>query len=337
MKKSFYLGLFLMIMCVSGGCGEDNSSKEFGNLSDSGADSVPLTSSSSTWPSDAGLSGHETEQSEDKYPGKDIRIMIPESPNTLVFENDKAVIDYSNSGEGYFTAKYSGSSPKVKLRLETPGGLTYTYDLFKEEFDTFPLTDGDGNYTVNVYENIKGNDYISCLFGSFEVKLKDEFGPALFPNQFVSFDEKSASVQKSNELSSSCTGELEIVSVIYDYVTKNIKYDYELASSPPTGYLPEPDKTLSTGKGICLDYASLMAAMLRCHMIPTRLEVGYANDAYHAWISVYTAEKGWINGIIEFDGNSWSLVDPTFGANMDSSKLKKFIGDGSNYTVSKIF
>jgi transglutaminase-like putative cysteine protease len=80
-----------------------------------------------------------------------------------------------------------------------------------------------------------------------------------------------------------------------------------------------------------------MAAMLRSQQIPTRLEVGYAKDAYHAWVSVYTTETGWLNGLLEFNGNTWTLVDPTFGANNSESSLKKFIGDGSNYTLQKLY
>ena len=80
-----------------------------------------------------------------------------------------------------------------------------------------------------------------------------------------------------------------------------------------------------------------MTSMLRSQRIPTRLEVGYAQDAYHAWISVYTEETGWLNGIIEFDGNVWTLVDPTFGANTSDKALKKFIGDGSNYVLQKMY
>ena len=45
----------------------------------------------------------------------------------------------------------------------------------------------------------------------------------------------------------------------------------------------------------------------------------------------------WLNGIIEFDGNVWTLVDPTFGANTDDKTLKKFIGDGSNYILQKMY
>ena len=74
--------------------------------------------------------------------------------------------------------------------------------------------------------------------------------------------------------------------------------------------------------------------MLRSQRIPTRLEVGYAGEAYHAWISVYLEETGWVDNIIEFHGSSWSLMDPTFAAGTgNSSSLKQFIGDGTNYVV----
>ena len=39
------------------------------------------------------------------------------------------------------------------------------------------------------------------------------------------------------------------------------------------------------------------------------------------------------NGIIQFDGVNWSLMDPTFAANAGSKQLKSFIGDGSNYVT----
>lgn len=77
--------------------------------------------------------------------------------------------------------------------------------------------------------------------------------------------------------------------------------------------------------------------MLRSQGIPARLEVGYAGSAYHAWISAYVEEKGWINGIIEFDGTSWSLMDPTFSANTEREELKRFIGDGSNYLLKFVY
>ena len=100
------------------------------------------------------------------------------------------------------------------------------------------------------------------------------------------------------------------------------------------GYLPQVDEVLETRKGICLDYSSLMASMLRTQGIPTRMEIGYAGTAYHAWISCYLKEIGWVNGIIQFDGKNWSMMDPTFTSTSNEKsdkKLKEFIGDGSNY------
>ncbi|MBQ1472846.1 MAG: transglutaminase domain-containing protein, partial [Lachnospiraceae bacterium] len=88
-------------------------------------------------------------------------------------------------------------------------------------------------------------------------------------------------------------------------------------------------------KGICFDYASLMSALLRSQQVPTKLVVGYSGTAYHAWISVYISEIGWVDNIIEFDGSNWSLMDPTLAANKanSSSAVKEYVGDGSNYTV----
>ena len=76
-----------------------------------------------------------------------------------------------------------------------------------------------------------------------------------------------------------------------------------------------------------------MTAMLRSQQIPTKLEVGYAGEVYHAWISCYVDEIGWVDNIIEFNGETWSLMDPTLAANNNSSAVQEYIGDGSKYVV----
>jgi hypothetical protein len=48
-----------------------------------------------------------------------------------------------------------------------------------------------------------------------------------------------------------------------------------------------------------------------------KARLGYANSAdgtviYHAWIDVYTPKIGWITNAIEFNGETWSLIDLTF-------------------------
>ena len=131
--------------------------------------------------------------------------------------------------------------------------------------------------------------------------------------------------------------DLEVVSEIYNFMIKNVVYDHEEAASVQSGYIPDVDEVLSTKTGICLDYAALMTTMLRSQRIPTRMEIGYAGTAYHAWLSTYIEDVGWVNGMIEFDGTDWSLMDPTFASNMKDKSLKDFIGDGSNYSVKYIY
>jgi hypothetical protein len=276
---------------------------------------------------------------------KDVSTLRDNTPHCLVptadglheTHNENASIDYSHSDEGYVAVSYTGSCSKVKLRIKGSDEVVYTYDLSGNGYEFFPLTSGDGEYSVTVYENISGNDYSTCLFENISVTITNEFGPSLYPNQYVNFSSDSKAVAKASELAEGAENDLDVVSNIYDYIISNISYDYSKASDPPTGYVTDIDAILADGSGICLDYAALMAAMLRSQQIPTRLEVGYAKDVYHAWISVYIADVGWLNGIVQFDGNTWTLVDPTFGANTADSSLKKFIGDGSNYTLQKIY
>lgn len=263
--------------------------------------------------------------------------LVPVADGVDETHNDVASIDYSNASDGYICANYTGSCPKVKLRITSPDSTVYTYDLHGGGYETFPLSSGNGDYEVTIYENISGTNYSTCLYEKVSVTLTDEFGPFLYPNQYVNFNADSEVVAKGAELASTATTDIEVITNIYDYITSNITYDYEKASDPPTGYTTDVDAILESGTGICLDYAAVMTSMLRSQRIPTRLEVGYAQEAYHAWISIYTEETGWLNGIIEFDGNMWTLVDPTFGANTNDKTLKKFIGDGSNYTLQKMY
>ena len=104
------------------------------------------------------------------------------------------------------------------------------------------------------------------------------------------------------------------------------------------GYLPVLDTVLAEKKGICFDYAALMAGMLRSQGIPCKLVVGYAGTAYHAWISVWTEASGWVEGAIYFDGTTWQRMDPTFASSgKGSESIMKYIGDGSNYTVKYLY
>lgn len=261
-------------------------------------------------------------------------VLIPEASGTTTYGTDIVTFDASHTDQGYMMVQYRGTNQKVKLQLAAPDGSTYTYLLSQGgEYETFPFSAGNGTYSVSLLENVSDDMYSIAFAQDIAVTGIDEFTPFLYPNQYVNFTADSNTVKKGEKLAKGAHSDLEVVENIYHYVIENISYDNDKASSVTYGYLPSVDDTLKSGTGICFDYASIMTAMLRSQGIPTKLDVGYAGEAYHAWISAYVDDKGWIDNIIEFDGTSWELMDPTFAANSDDKSLKEFIGDGDNYTL----
>ncbi|MDO4187864.1 MAG: transglutaminase-like domain-containing protein [Lachnospiraceae bacterium] len=265
-------------------------------------------------------------------------VLTPVASGNSLLSSDNMTVDISNASEGYIIIRYSGDSEKTKFQITGPSQVTYTYNIAASEDVVIPLSSGSGSYMLTAYESIGNDQYAACFSDEFNVNITNEFGPFLYPNQYVDFNENTKAVTKAKELVSSASCDLEAVGLIYDFVINNVTYDQEEAKTVETNYLPDVDEVMDTGKGICFDYASLMAAMLRSQGIPTRLEIGYAKDAYHAWISVYTKDQGWIGGVIQFDGSNWTLMDPTLASNSkDISKIKSFIGDGSSYTVKYMY
>ena len=262
------------------------------------------------------------------------KVLTPSADGVTVYQNDFASIDASNTSQGYVMVKYNGTNEKVKLRITCPDQSCYTYLISdRGAYDTFPLTAGNGSYALQVLENVAGDTYTVSLAQSINVSIEDEFLPFLYPNQYVNFHTDSKAVSKGCDLAKDTYSDLDVVQNIYNYVIKNISYDTEKAQNVSYGYVPDVDDTLSSKKGICFDYAALMTSMLRSQNIPTKLEVGYSGDAYHAWISIYIDDKGWVDDIIQFNGNTWQIMDPTLAATNDSAAVKKYVGDGSHYVV----
>ena len=259
----------------------------------------------------------------------------PEAPQTKVLGTDTLIIDISNTSQGYVMARYTGSADKAHIQIIGSDGIDYKYFLApSDSFTPLPLTCGDGTYEIDGYEHVADSKYSVLFRESTEVSLENELLPFLYPSQYVSFTADSKAVSTAAEISAGVSSDLDAVAEIYHYVIDHISYDEEKAQSVASGYLPDVDETLETGKGICFDYAALTTAMLRCQNIPTQLEIGYSGDIYHAWISVYTEESGWIDNIIEFTQDGWTRMDPTFAAGNDNSEtVLEYIGDGSNYVT----
>ena len=261
-------------------------------------------------------------------------VLVPEAAGTAVHSCDSATVDVSNISEGYIMANYHGTSSKVKLQITGPDGVTYTYNLHGG-YETFPVTAGNGTYTIGVFENISETKYSTALSFTVDAGIANEFGPYLYPNQYVNFNASSLPVSKAVELAYTANTDLEVVENVYNYIIDHFTYDYDKAKSVVSGYLPVVDDVYRANTGICFDYAAVMATMLRSQNIPTRLEVGYMGEEYHAWISIYIEDIGWINGIIEFDGSTWNLMDPTFAST--SKSPSDFITEDSKYLTKYVY
>ena len=280
-----------------------------------------------------------TKQSESSQDTKGSRdntpvVLTGQADGTVTYGCESVTIDASHISEGYIMVSYTGTNEKVKLQITGPDEVVYTYDLHGD-YETFPLTAGSGSYTVGVFENIEGTSYSTLFTQTIDVKIDDEFGPYLYANQYVNFNGDSKVVEKAEELSKPCNDDLDVIEQVYNYMISNFTYDYDKAESVQSGYLPDVDEVFEAQTGICFDYAAVMAAMLRSQRIPTRLEVGYAGDVYHAWISTYIEEQGWVNGIIQFDGKNWELMDPTFAST--SSKPEDFITNTDEYITKFVY
>ena len=267
---------------------------------------------------------------------KPATLPVKAEPKTgvTVYENKKASVDASNLSEGYVMVRYTGGKQvRIKVLITGENGVTYTYNLNNTGVaETFPLTEGNGRYSIKVYENTTGTKYALAFSTQVDLTLRNVFLPYLYPNQYVNYTADCNTVKKAAELTAGKTSDLDKVSAIYYFVTDNFTYDYDLAKTVQSGYLPNVDQALSTKKGICFDYAAVMASMLRSQNIPCKLVVGYAGTIYHAWIDVYIEGVGWVDKVIYFDGKSWTMMDPTFvSTGKHSSSILNYVTNEANY------
>lgn len=236
-----------------------------------------------------------------------------------------AGIDSSNIGRGVVGVKYTHSSgQKIKV-IVSKGGSKYTYNLNSlSGFEYFPLQMGNGTYKVTIYKNISGTSYSTIKSYSLDVNLANSSIVYLNSIQNIKWTSSTNAVVKARSLAAGKGTEAK-VKAIYEYVVTNIKYDRSKVNTLSYSYIPNVSSTFSTRKGICYDFASTFAAMLRGVSIPTRLVMGNSSNVngYHAWNEVL------ING-------SWVIIDTSYDSQLkQAGKSYSMIKSSSQYSKSK--
>lgn len=229
-----------------------------------------------------------------------------------------------NTNDSTVAVNYEATDySKYKVAV-TKDNNTYYYNLTSKN-EVYPLQMGNGKYTVSLYENVSGKKY--KLVESDKINLSsDKLSVFLSSSQNINWDSNSTTSKLATKLTKDLDTDEKKVEAIYNYVIENIDYDYEEAYNVKSGYIPNPEEVLSSNKGICYDYSSLLAAMLRSQDIPTKLVKGTSTNTstYHAWNEVY------ING-------KWNVIDTTVDASaLDSSSIS-LLKDSDNYNAKKIY
>lgn len=248
-------------------------------------------------------------------------------PNTVYA--DQVTIDKSEAVKGII--KVSCNVPgdqKIKMIIQKDD-QRYVYDLKNmTEGETFPLQMGNGEYKISLLKNITDNKYAPISSDTVTLNLEDDKLVFLQSIQNISWTANTQAVKKAMELVKGFKNGDVYLDKIYEFVISNYRYDFEKAATVQTGYIPVVDDTYFSKKGICYDYSSMFAAMLRSYGIPTRLVKGYSNkvEGYHAWNEVYNEKT-----------KSWIVIDTTYDAQLKllkkKTELKKSTTDYKNVNL----
>ncbi|MDD2580160.1 MAG: transglutaminase-like domain-containing protein [Eubacteriales bacterium] len=235
------------------------------------------------------------------------------------------------------------------ILMDTAGTQLYTYDIVeRDRYVGIPLNKGNGTFKLMIASHAPefgANAYLPEMEHQFSVSLSSSLRPYTASSVKVNFSRGSAAAQQAASLTRNIETADGKVSAVYEWIVRNISYDRDLASKVSSGaitvYIAEPDRTMSTRKGICDDYAALMAAMLRSQGIPTRVYYGNVSlstqTAYHAWNEVFFEGQGWVV-VADFrwqniDGSSWVHFDSTFAASGTSPEtIQK-----TSYSKSRVY
>ncbi len=122
---------------------------------------------------------------------------------TLVHENTLMTkdIDFTRKLKGLVDVLYSDSkTKKVKLIVDLDGNR-YIYNILdRDDYESFPLQLGNGNYSLQIYENTSGTKYRKVFSTSGSVYLDDPLIVYLTSMQQVLWTKEDIAIQKAQSL-----------------------------------------------------------------------------------------------------------------------------------------
>jgi transglutaminase-like putative cysteine protease len=174
--------------------------------------------------------------------------------------------------------------------------------------------DEDGNWLATyklsprqrVDVNVIGSVQIFASYRPFPRPVQSALNTNLLPTNYW---------QTTDSKIKALAADLKTPQAIYDYVSKNLKYDFDRVQ-PNAQRMGSVLALQNPTQAICMEFTDLFIALARAAGIPAREINGYAytenkdlqplslvNDVLHAWPEYYDATH-----------NVWIPVDPTWGS-----------------------
>ncbi|MBN2851618.1 MAG: transglutaminase domain-containing protein [Clostridia bacterium] len=232
-------------------------------------------------------------------------------------------VDTSNLTKGIISVNYSSDTGKKYMLKIAKGDEKVFYSLTNNLTDSFSLTFGNGDYDIKIMMNTTGISYTSVYAVKVNLSVSDSESIYLNSIQNVKWNENMDSIDYAEKIVYETVESLIQKARLYELIIFNYSYDSNKYSNVKNAsYLPVIDDTFHSQMGICYDFSSLLAGMLRSQGVPTKLVTGYASytTEYHAWNEVL------ING-------KWMVIDTTYDAYyVKKGKEVEMFKDPSIYT-----
>lgn len=210
------------------------------------------------------------------------------------------------SYNGAISIEGQSSLERVWFCVRGPAGELEAYpaDVNSRHFQlSVPFRFGPGKYTIWAGDNATSFDGNVRFIATNKLDQDNRY---ISPSAYIDSDKKDV-VALANEIVKPEASEMEKLKAIHSWVTKNIAYDYQ-AYITGQNQLTPASETIKSKKGVCRDYAFVVAALSRASGLQARVVYGDASNAdkrrvsqKHAWNEVM------VNGL-------WVMVDATWDA-----------------------
>ncbi len=307
-KKIFITLLIVSVLLVFAACSTGNDQAQVENINSDQVPLAPLATQTSVATAQATFND-----------GGNV--------NTTSLQNGSVTLNTNLADKGIVGIQADVQSDrKLKVKVALGDQVVY-YDIKQGEMIKVPMQFGSGDYRVELFENISGSEYAGLYGEDVQISMEDNNEPYLYSSQIVNYEDSSECYPLAEQLAQGTGTDMERLEAYYGYVVKNISYDYDKINYIDSSYIPDVDEVLDNKKGICYDYAAVLASLLREAGIPAKLVMGYRSDMeeYHAWNQVLV-------------GGQWVTVDATYGSVMlQNGKGDEVVKDASLYSAEKVF